>query len=167
MTKPKGLPKYISIEDQPTLLHLHQRYIDLILEFTEGNKSQAARILGVNVKTVYNYVEGRAKYPIVKPRSKNAAHHRNENVHSRLQDLEKSMQRVLALLEQKRSTDDSPAPQPKTNKLLAVYRKVQEFQEAGMTHDEIANSLGIRIDIANFEAWKKENPLPYKNPFKK
>jgi DNA-binding NtrC family response regulator len=45
------------IEDRPTLAELDRRYIQLILAETEGNKSRAAEILGIDRRTIYRYLE--------------------------------------------------------------------------------------------------------------
>ena len=40
-----------------TLRELEERYIDQILQLTGGNKVQAARILGIDRKTLYRRAE--------------------------------------------------------------------------------------------------------------
>jgi DNA-binding NtrC family response regulator len=42
-----------AVEHNLTLRELEDRYIDAILEHTGGNKVQAARILGINRRTLY------------------------------------------------------------------------------------------------------------------
>jgi DNA-binding NtrC family response regulator len=44
----------LDVTDTPTLAQLEQRYINLALQKAGGNKVQAAKILGVSVKTIYN-----------------------------------------------------------------------------------------------------------------
>ena len=44
-------------DDHPTLDELSRRYIRLILSETEGNKSRAAEILGINRRTLYRYLD--------------------------------------------------------------------------------------------------------------
>jgi len=45
------------IEDRPTLAELERRYVQLILAETDGNKSRAAEILGIDRRTIYRYLE--------------------------------------------------------------------------------------------------------------
>ena len=45
------------IDDRPTLEELERRYIQLILAETDGNKSRAAEILGIDRRTIYRYLE--------------------------------------------------------------------------------------------------------------
>jgi len=47
----------LGVEDLPTMEELEVRYIQLVLEQTEGNKSQAARILGFDRTTLYRKIE--------------------------------------------------------------------------------------------------------------
>ena len=42
----------------PTAEEVEKRYLNLVLEKTGGNKVQAAKILGVSVKTIYNKLDG-------------------------------------------------------------------------------------------------------------
>ncbi len=51
-TKPVSL-----CDDRPTLDELCRRYIQLILAETNGNKSRAADILGINRRTLYRYLD--------------------------------------------------------------------------------------------------------------
>jgi len=44
----------LDVTDMPTLEQLEQRYINLALQKSGGNKIQAAKLLGVSVKTIYN-----------------------------------------------------------------------------------------------------------------
>ncbi len=44
----------LDVSEAPTLESLEQKYINMVLEKTGGNKPQAAKILGVSVKTIYN-----------------------------------------------------------------------------------------------------------------
>lgn len=46
----------VSLEDGESVLSLRQveqRYIELMLRFTEGNKSHAAQLLGIDRRTLY------------------------------------------------------------------------------------------------------------------
>lgn len=45
------------IDDRPTLERLSRRYTQLILAETEGNKSRAAEVLGINRRTLYRYLD--------------------------------------------------------------------------------------------------------------
>jgi two-component system, NtrC family, response regulator AtoC len=45
------------IDDRPTLEELSRRYTQLILAETEGNKSRAAEVLGINRRTLYRYLD--------------------------------------------------------------------------------------------------------------
>ncbi|HEV7377980.1 MAG TPA: sigma-54 dependent transcriptional regulator [Pyrinomonadaceae bacterium] len=45
------------IDDRPTLEELSRRYTHLILAETEGNKSRAAEVLGINRRTLYRYLD--------------------------------------------------------------------------------------------------------------
>jgi DNA-binding NtrC family response regulator len=42
-----------ALDAQLSLAELEDRYIDQVLESTRGNKVQAARILGINRRTLY------------------------------------------------------------------------------------------------------------------
>lgn len=44
-------------DDRPTLDELSRRYIRLILAESDGNKSRAAEILGINRRTLYRYLD--------------------------------------------------------------------------------------------------------------
>jgi two-component system response regulator AtoC len=44
-------------DDRPTLAELDRRYIQLILAETDGNKSRAAEILGIDRRTIYRYLD--------------------------------------------------------------------------------------------------------------
>jgi DNA-binding NtrC family response regulator len=44
----------IDVTNLPTLQEVERQYLNLVLSKTAGNKPQAAKILGVTVKTVYN-----------------------------------------------------------------------------------------------------------------
>ncbi len=50
-------PSVAFIEDRPTLAELERRYVQLILAETDGNKSRAAEILGIDRRTIYRYLE--------------------------------------------------------------------------------------------------------------
>ena len=54
---PAPQPCVAFIEDRPTLAELERRYVQLILAETEGNKSRAAEILGIDRRTIYRYLE--------------------------------------------------------------------------------------------------------------
>lgn len=43
-------------EDLPSLRELRHAYLGLVLQACEGNKSRAARVLGVDVKTIHNHL---------------------------------------------------------------------------------------------------------------
>jgi DNA-binding NtrC family response regulator len=45
------------IDDRPTLEELSRRYTQLVLAETEGNKSRAAEVLGINRRTLYRYLD--------------------------------------------------------------------------------------------------------------
>jgi DNA-binding NtrC family response regulator len=49
---PFPMPK-VSAEQLPTLAEWNSRYIDYVLNFTKGKKTAAARILGINRRTLY------------------------------------------------------------------------------------------------------------------
>ncbi len=46
------MPK-VSADQLPTLAEWNSRYIDYVLNFTKGKKTAAARILGINRRTLY------------------------------------------------------------------------------------------------------------------
>lgn len=46
------MPK-LSADQLPTLAEWNSRYIDYVLNFTKGKKTAAARILGINRRTLY------------------------------------------------------------------------------------------------------------------
>lgn len=50
-------PSVSLIDDRPNLSELERRYVQLILSETEGNKSKAAEILGIDRRTIYRYLE--------------------------------------------------------------------------------------------------------------
>lgn len=52
---PKG-----SAEELPTLAEWNARYIDYVLNYTKGKKTAAARILGINRRTLYRRNKGKA-----------------------------------------------------------------------------------------------------------
>lgn len=58
---PLSVPVHVPslIDDRPTLDELSRRYIQLIMSETEGNKSRAAEILGINRRTLYRYLESK------------------------------------------------------------------------------------------------------------
>jgi len=47
----------IDVTSLPTLQEVERQYLNLVLSKTSGNKPQAAKILGVSVKTVYNKLD--------------------------------------------------------------------------------------------------------------
>lgn len=47
----------INVTNLPTLQELERQYLELVLGRTSGNKAQAAKILGVSIKTVYNKLD--------------------------------------------------------------------------------------------------------------
>ncbi|MCM2280962.1 MAG: hypothetical protein NDI61_03850 [Bdellovibrionaceae bacterium] len=49
---PFQMPK-LSADQLPTLAEWNSRYIDYVLNFTKGKKTAAARILGINRRTLY------------------------------------------------------------------------------------------------------------------
>src|SRR5262249_38703223 len=54
---PPAHPSVAFIDDRPTLAELERRYVQLILAETDGNKSRAAEILGIDRRTIYRYLE--------------------------------------------------------------------------------------------------------------
>jgi two-component system NtrC family response regulator len=51
-------PPPISLfDDRPSLDELNRRYIQLILAESDGNKSRAAGVLGINRRTLYRYLD--------------------------------------------------------------------------------------------------------------
>jgi DNA-binding protein Fis len=48
---------HAAAEDRLTLRELEDRYIDEIMRITDGNKVHAAKILGINRKTLYRRAE--------------------------------------------------------------------------------------------------------------
>jgi DNA-binding NtrC family response regulator len=53
----KGTTQVLDISQMPTLKTLEQLYINLVLEKTNGNKAETAKILGLSVKTIYNKLD--------------------------------------------------------------------------------------------------------------
>lgn len=47
----------IDVSSFPTLQELERQYLTMVLDKTAGNKAQAAKILGVSIKTVYNKLD--------------------------------------------------------------------------------------------------------------
>jgi DNA-binding NtrC family response regulator len=45
------------LESLPTMQEVERQYLNLVLKQTGGNKVQAAKILGVSVKTIYNKLD--------------------------------------------------------------------------------------------------------------
>src|SRR5262245_30413880 len=54
---PAAHPSVAFIDDRPTLAELERRYVRLILAETDGNKSRAAEVLGIDRRTIYRYLE--------------------------------------------------------------------------------------------------------------
>lgn len=52
---PKG-----NADELPTLAEWNARYIDYVLNYTKGKKTAAARILGINRRTLYRRNKGKA-----------------------------------------------------------------------------------------------------------
>lgn len=50
-------PSVSLIDDRPSLPELERRYVQLILSETDGNKTRAAEILGIDRRTIYRYLE--------------------------------------------------------------------------------------------------------------
>jgi DNA-binding NtrC family response regulator len=50
---PISFPKPTSGSQLPTLAEWNQRYVEYVLNFTKGKKTAAARILGINRRTLY------------------------------------------------------------------------------------------------------------------
>ena len=44
-------------DDMPTLEQIEQYYVDQVLTATRGNKTQAARVLGVDRRTLYRKLD--------------------------------------------------------------------------------------------------------------
>lgn len=63
-TSPSPAQAQISlIEDRPPLSELDRRYIQLVLAETNGNKSRAAEILGIDRRTIYRYLDPKNYQP--------------------------------------------------------------------------------------------------------
>jgi len=54
---PAAHPGVSFIDDRPSLAEMERRYVQLILAETDGNKSRAAEILGIDRRTIYRYLE--------------------------------------------------------------------------------------------------------------
>ena len=52
----RGRPLSLA-DDRPTLDELCRRYSHLVLAESDGNKSRAAEVLGINRRTLYRYLE--------------------------------------------------------------------------------------------------------------
>ena len=57
---PLQFPKPTAGSQLPTLAEWNQRYIEYVLNFTKGKKTAAARILGINRRTLYRRKKGKA-----------------------------------------------------------------------------------------------------------
>ncbi len=55
---PLQFPKPTAGSQLPTLAEWNQRYIEYVLNFTKGKKTAAARILGINRRTLYRRKKG-------------------------------------------------------------------------------------------------------------
>lgn len=47
----------IDVSKFPTLKEVEREYFNLVLSKTSGNKTEAAKILGVTIKTIYNKLD--------------------------------------------------------------------------------------------------------------
>lgn len=56
---PLQFPKPTAGTQLPTLAEWNQRYIEYVLNFTKGKKTAAARILGINRRTLYRRKKAR------------------------------------------------------------------------------------------------------------
>jgi DNA-binding NtrC family response regulator len=56
---PLQFPKPTAGTQLPTLAEWNQRYIEYVLAFTKGKKTAAARILGINRRTLYRRKNGK------------------------------------------------------------------------------------------------------------
>lgn len=56
---PLQFPKPTAGSQLPTLAEWNQRYIEYVLNFTKGKKTAAARILGINRRTLYRRKKGK------------------------------------------------------------------------------------------------------------
>jgi DNA-binding NtrC family response regulator len=61
-TAPRGRTFSLA-DDRPTLDELCRRYTHLVLAESNGNKSRAAEVLGINRRTLYRYLEADAEPP--------------------------------------------------------------------------------------------------------
>ncbi len=57
--EPFSFPKG-NADELPTLAEWNARYIDYVLSYTKGKKTAAARILGINRRTLYRRNKGKA-----------------------------------------------------------------------------------------------------------
>lgn len=57
---PLQFPKPTAGSQLPTLAEWNQRYIEYVLNFTKGKKTAAARILGINRRTLYRRKKSKA-----------------------------------------------------------------------------------------------------------
>jgi len=51
----------IDVGGFPALQEVERKYVELVLERAKGNKSQAAKVLGISIKTIYNKIENYRK----------------------------------------------------------------------------------------------------------
>jgi len=49
--------QYRTVAELPTLAELEKRHVLNVLALLDGNKTQAAKVLGISLKTVYNKLE--------------------------------------------------------------------------------------------------------------
>lgn len=47
-------PEPVTVQTMPTLAAIERQYLFTVLNYAKGNKSQAAAILGITIKTLYN-----------------------------------------------------------------------------------------------------------------
>lgn len=56
-------PKLIDVTNLPTLADVERQYLAIVMSKTSNNKAEAAKILGVSIKTIYNKLdEYKAQY---------------------------------------------------------------------------------------------------------
>jgi transcriptional regulator of acetoin/glycerol metabolism len=62
---PLQFPKPTAGTQLPTLAEWNQRYIEYVLSFTKGKKTAAARILGINRRTLYRRKKAKGQNTMV------------------------------------------------------------------------------------------------------
>lgn len=60
---PLQFPKPAAGSQLPTLAEWNQRYIEYVLSYTKGKKTAAARILGINRRTLYRRKKVKSSTP--------------------------------------------------------------------------------------------------------